>query len=120
MTTRHSNAATLAPPLRSQLLETDPELHDLVAEFVDGLEQRIAELRAALQKSDWESLGTLSHRIKGAGGSYGYPAISQLGALMETAARAKMPEPFPTWLSELSQLNAAARQGLEDFSTNAP
>ncbi|MBI5863484.1 MAG: Hpt domain-containing protein, partial [Planctomycetes bacterium] len=74
-------------PLVSQLLADDPDLRDIVVEFVDGLSTRIAELNSAHEKLDWERLKTLAHQLKGAGGSYGYPDITTLGAEMETAFR---------------------------------
>lgn len=98
--------------LQSELLLDDPEMHDLVAEFVYGLDQRIEEIRQAFQKNDWDSLTTLTHRIKGAGGSYGYPSLSALGATMETGAKSRQSDPFGRWMTELAALVAAAKAGL--------
>ena len=107
MTTPNQSSA-----LHSELLRDDPEMHDLVAEFVYGLDQRIEEIRQAFQKNDWETLGTLTHRIKGAGGSYGYPSLSALGASMEAGAKSKQSDPFGRWMTELAALVAAAKAGL--------
>jgi HPt (histidine-containing phosphotransfer) domain-containing protein len=98
--------------LVSQLLIDDPELRDVVEEFVHGLPRRLAEMRAAYAQLDWELLRTLAHRLKGAGGSYGYPVLSQLAAEMERGFRSHCAGQFNTWASQLEQLSEAARAGL--------
>lgn len=111
-----SSAPTSTPAkLRSQLLNEDPDLRELVEEFVGTLSSRAAELQDAFGKQDWDLLTMLSHRLKGAGGSYGYPDLSDLGATMEkhfkehNAAVAEV----QAWLERLNQLAAAAKAGLE-------
>lgn len=109
--------STATPTVRpgklvSQLLVDDPELRDVVEEFVQGLSARIAEMRAAYARLDWELLRTLAHRLKGAGGSYGYPELSQLAAEMECGFRSHCAGQFNTWIRQLEQLSAAAREGL--------
>ncbi len=100
------------PKLTSLLIEEDPELRDVVEEFVEGLNQRAEELHAAHEQQDWDLLVTLAHRLKGAGGSYGYPDISSLGAEMERQFKAQQAENFATFVDQLKQLTAAASAGL--------
>lgn len=105
---------TAAQPCRlvSTLLAEDPEMRDLVEQFVDGLSERIRELQAAFAASDWNTLERTAHRLKGAGGSYGYPAITELAARMEAEFKARRGERFADWIAALEQLIAAARAGL--------
>jgi HPt (histidine-containing phosphotransfer) domain-containing protein len=105
------NAATNRV-LISQLLQEDPELRDIVEEFIDGLTVRLEELKAAYAQLDFEQLATLAHRLKGAGGSYGYPDISQLCANLEQQFRAHDAANFDTQLAQLEQLAQAAVDGL--------
>lgn len=100
--------------LKSHLLEQDPDLRDIVQEFIDGLEEQLREFEQAYRRMDWEVLATLAHRLKGAGGSYGYPDISQVCAEMERAFRAQQADDFCAWLSRLGELADAARKGLSD------
>lgn len=102
-----------ARPLRSQLLADDPDMRDIVEEFVDNLSSRFANLKSAHEKLEWEQLRTLAHQLKGAGGSYGYPDISRLGAMMEAAFNKQEATQFAAWMDELASLIAAARAGLE-------
>lgn len=101
-----------ANPIISDLIKEDPEMRDLVAEFVYGLDQRIEELRQAYERQDTAALAVLTHRIKGAGGSYGYPSLSALGANMEDGVKTGKTDSFPNWLNDLTDLVAAAKAGL--------
>ncbi len=101
-----------AARLVSQLLLEDVSLRDIVAEFVADLAVRIQELKEAREKMDWDQLTLLSHRLKGAAGSYGYPDISRLCAQMEQKFRAHELDQFGRWIAELNELAEAARAGL--------
>lgn len=107
-----ASQATLPDRLTSILLRDDPDMLDLVAEFVNGLPARIADLRQAYARLDWDALTRLAHQLKGAGGSYGYPDLSRLGALMEADFRAHSATSFTTWMDRLGALAEAARAGL--------
>lgn len=98
--------------LISQLLLEDTDLKDIVVEFVAGLDGRLAELRQAFDRLDWEQLVTLAHRLKGAAGSYGYPDISRVCAELERAFREHEASGFTGALAELTRLVDAARAGL--------
>ncbi len=100
--------------LVSQLLLEDGDLRDIVVEFVDGLADRLGELRTAHEKLDWDQLTTLAHRLKGAAGSYGYPEISHLCAEMELRFRQHEADQFAKWVAELNALVAAAKVGLAE------
>ncbi len=98
--------------LRSQLLEQEPDLRSVVEEFVVGLDARLQDMRRAFEGLDADGLATLAHRLKGAGGSYGYPDISRVCAEMEGKCRAHQIDEFEHWITQLAELSAAARAGL--------
>lgn len=98
--------------LVSQLLQQDPELRDIVEEFVRELDTRLTELRAAFDRLDWDQLTILAHRLKGAGGSYGFPEISRLCAELERSFRAHDAHDFPDRITYLESLVRAAAHGL--------
>lgn len=105
----------------SELLLDDPEMYDLVEEFVNSLAERAADLRQAYERLDWDYLTTLAHQLKGAGGSYGYAELSELCALMETAFRTHSADEFASWIAQLEQLITAAHAGLQGTqSPNLP
>jgi len=98
--------------LISDLLQDDPDMFDLVDQFLTGLGNRAAELQKAHEQLDWDNLSTLAHQLKGAGGSYGYSEISELGKTMEQAFRVHSAEHFEDWMKQFEQLINAARAGL--------
>jgi HPt (histidine-containing phosphotransfer) domain-containing protein len=112
MSVNVSGQVTTPAKLVSALLADDPDLYDIVAAFVDGLAGRITELRQAYDRLDWDQLTILAHRLKGAGGSYGYPDLSTLGATMERSFRTQSADHFSTWIKQLEELSAAACAGL--------
>jgi HPt (histidine-containing phosphotransfer) domain-containing protein len=103
-----------ARPLHSQLLADDPGMRDIVEEFVDNLAVRLDHLQTAHEKQEWDRLQTLAHQLKGAGGSYGYPEISRLGATMEASFKKQEARQFAAWMDELASLIAGAKAGLRN------
>lgn len=63
----------------------DPDLAELVEMFVDGLPARIAELKDLATSNDLESLCRAAHRLRGAGGSYGFSRVSCAAGRLEDA-----------------------------------
>lgn len=64
----------------------DPDLADLIPGFLDNRRKDVNTLRVSLANGDWETISTLGHRMKGAGGGYGFDDISRIGAVIERAA----------------------------------
>ena len=73
-------------PLRS-LYEDDPDMAEIVREFASELAERVEALEACLQSGDYEQLRTLAHQLKGAGGGYGYPLITESCGALEQAIK---------------------------------
>ncbi|MFW6133043.1 MAG: PAS domain S-box protein [Planctomycetota bacterium] len=90
----------------------DPDMAELVSDFVDRLGERIKAMHAALEHEQWERLGRSAHQLKGAGGGYGYPAVSEAAARLEEAATGGDREASRRRLGELEGLAAAAQRGL--------
>ena len=70
------------------VVRVDPDLHELVPDFLRNRRDDVRVLRDALAAADWETIRRLGHRMTGSGGGYGFDAISELGQRLETAARA--------------------------------
>lgn len=102
----------MSVPLRSSFAD-DPEMRELLIEFAKSIEETLARLAAAIVASDWEGLGRLGHQLKGAGGSYGFPQISEAGARLERiAADGHATEDLRQSLGELANLLRQARDGI--------
>lgn len=78
-------------PIYSDLC-ADPELQEIVADFVGELPRRIEAMRESHRDGSWESLQTLAHQVKGAAGSYGFAPVTPVASALEFAARERAPE----------------------------
>ena len=73
-------------PVLSEFAD-DPDYVPLVAEFIEAMPQRLEELQAALDVSDFSRVTSLAHQLKGAGGGYGFPEVTKVALALEQAAR---------------------------------
>jgi CheY-like chemotaxis protein len=73
------------------LVRTNPRFADLVPGFLHNRRQDVITMLDALERGDFGTVQTLGHGMKGAGGSYGFQAITDVGdALEQAAAQADM------------------------------
>lgn len=73
-------------PLLSEFAD-DPEMQELLKQFLEGLSEYCAQIEQGLQEQDLETLKRIGHQLKGAGGGYGYPPITLCGAHLENAVQ---------------------------------
>jgi CheY-like chemotaxis protein len=55
--------------------------------FLLALDARMRELAGAVAGADWHGVASLAHTLKGAGGTFGFPQVSQYATELETGAR---------------------------------
>ena len=91
-------------PVGSELVKEDAVYADIVAEFVEGLGDRLTAMNEALRASDFESLRIAAHRLRGSGGGYGYPVLSEGAAQLEQHARGAIAERCRQAVEELEKL----------------
>ena len=99
-----------AQETRSEFAD-DPDFTDIIAQFVVGLPDKISSMRDALDHSDFETLQRLAHQLKGAGGSYGYPALTDSAKTLEDAAKAQDHEAAALAFASFSDLCQAVSAG---------
>jgi len=91
-------------PLKSELIN-DPELADLLQDFVKMLPERIDRLFELLTQRDLEELRQVAHQLKGAAGGYGFPPITDRAAALEDQLIQDAPlEQIAATVSELATL----------------
>jgi HPt (histidine-containing phosphotransfer) domain-containing protein len=73
-------------PLYSALA-ADPDLAELVELFVAEVPDRITAIQDAVSHHAWSKVAILSHQLKGAAGSYGFPELSRVARSLEVAAK---------------------------------
>ena len=83
-----SQLSTLNSQL-SSLFANDPQLADILPGFVERLPDQLDALCKALEEDRLDDAERLAHQISGAGGSYGYPTLSEVTKSLELAAKAQ-------------------------------
>ena len=79
----------------------DPDLEDLIPLFLENRNEDITALQEALGQGDFERVRVLAHNMRGAGGGYGFEAITQIGKHMEEAAKAQDASTITTGITAL-------------------
>lgn len=68
-------------------VEIDRDLEEIIPGFLENRVKDIAGLKAAAQSGDFEYIRIIGHTLKGIGGGYGFDRISELGMVLEQAAK---------------------------------
>lgn len=68
-------------------LYASTEFIQLVQTFLGNLPGNLASLRQAVAAQDREQLGAVAHSVKGSAGSFGYPKLTELASVLETASK---------------------------------
>ncbi len=71
------------------IVHVDPDIADLIPGFLENRHKDIKTIGEALAQGDFEKIRFLGHSMKGAGGSYGFDAITDIGRCLEQAAIAQ-------------------------------
>ncbi|HVZ95149.1 MAG TPA: Hpt domain-containing protein [Phycisphaerales bacterium] len=74
------------PPLISDFA-TDPEMRDLVMEFVAEMPGHVRELHEAWERHERDTLVRLAHQLKGCCASYGFEPIGDAAARLEAGLK---------------------------------
>jgi len=99
------------PRLLSQFAD-DPEMAPILGRFVDRLAGHERAMQGALDGGRLDDLQRLAHQLKGSGGSYGYPALTDAAGDLEQAAKARDSEAARSALARLAELCESVRNGL--------
>lgn len=70
------------------VVRIDRDFAPMIPRFMGNRRRELAAMREAVAKGDYETVRKLAHDIKGAGGSYGFDALSAMAAELEQAATA--------------------------------
>lgn len=99
-------------PLVSELLIEAPDYYDLVAAFVDELPGLIQDLQKLHDVEDWDTMSEKIHDLKGLGGGYGYPQISEVATTIESGLLDQQHALIAVQLEKLVQLLDRIQLGL--------
>jgi HPt (histidine-containing phosphotransfer) domain-containing protein len=68
------------------IIEVDSDLVDLIPLFLKSRQKDVQDLGKALAEGNFGALRLIGHSMKGAGSSFGFDAISDMGDRIEIAA----------------------------------
>ncbi|MBI5186478.1 MAG: Hpt domain-containing protein [Nitrospinae bacterium] len=69
------------------IVRVDPDIQDLIPDFLKMRRDDIKSIQSALLKNDLRTIEILGHSMKGSGGGYGFDRISEIGGVLEIAAK---------------------------------
>ena len=79
----------------------DEDLADLIPGFLENRRSDVEKMNEALAGQDYETIRSLGHSMKGAGGGYGFDAITEIGRSLEEAAEAQNTGTIRTAIGDL-------------------
>ena len=85
------------------LVHANPRIADLVPEFLQNRRRDVIAMLDALERGDFGTVESLGHGMKGSGGSWGFQAITDVGAALEHAAKSADSDASRKCVTELSQ-----------------
>lgn len=100
--------------ISSELLEEDPGLIDLVDKFISRLPILRDDIFKMYSENDIEAFSKLIHQMKGVGGNYGYPMLSELCAAIEVSCE----EEFSQVQAQLDELKVITEKILAGSEEN--
>lgn len=83
-------------------VHVDPDIADLIPGFLENRRADIRMIDQALTRGDLELIRGIGHSMKGAGGSYGFDAITDIGKAIEEGAKRGDVEAINRAVRELS------------------
>jgi PAS domain S-box-containing protein len=83
-------------------IRANPTIADLIPEFLENRRRDVTAIQDALDKGDFEIVERLGHGMRGAGGSWGFQGITDIGAALEEAANHGDAGLSRKWAGELS------------------
>lgn len=93
-------------PLRSSLPTDDPEIYQIVTDFIPRLQDRVRSMRMALNAANFEELREHAHWLAGSGETVGFSAFSEPAIELEDAVLQQQVEACCELLTIIEDLSA--------------
>ncbi|MDD5095186.1 MAG: Hpt domain-containing protein [Dehalococcoidia bacterium] len=79
----------------------EKDLEDLVPGFLKNRRTDVKSMTEALAQGDFDKIRVLGHSMKGSGGGYGFDAVTDIGRVLEIAAKESATEELQKQIREL-------------------
>ena len=80
----------------------DAEIMELIPGFLENRQDDVDAMVEACGQNDYETIRVLGHNMKGAGGGYGFDAITDIGSSLEQSAKRQDSEQVRKLVGDLS------------------
>ena len=84
------------------LVHANPKFAARIPAYLQNCRQNVITMLDALDRGDFETVTSLGHHMRGSGGSFGFQAITDIGAALEQAAESADTDASRKWVGELS------------------
>ena len=84
------------------LVRASPKFADRISVFLQNGRQNVIVMLGALDRGDFKTVEFLGHGLRGAGGMFGFQAITDIGAELQQAAESADTDASRKWVGELS------------------
>lgn len=71
----------------SNVVVCDADLADIIPDYLESRRVECVQLRELAEQGEFEEIRSRAHGMKGSGGCYGFPLVSEIGKEMEIAAK---------------------------------
>ncbi len=88
-------------PIHSELLHKDSVINDLLQDFIEELSRMLTNIKMAFVSEQWQDMRETVHDLKGMGGGFGYPQLSELADALENSLKEEKFSEIRTLLNEL-------------------
>lgn len=95
--------SAFAAPAGQCTVSVDADMEDIVPGYLEKRRNEIAKYRTALAAGDFDAIRMLGHKMKGTGGGYGLPVLTEIGGKLEEQALARDAQGLRQKIEELAQ-----------------
>ncbi len=99
-------------PIVSQFIN-DPDMANILETFIGRLASHVEAMHHAHADGQHRELQRLAHQLKGAGGSYGYPSLTEAARVLEDAAQEQDRAAEDAALETLAAVSLAIQEGYD-------
>ena len=82
----------------------DQVIKTILGEYIQGLPSTVSNMIQMLDSADFDALHTAAHQLKGSGGGYGFPSITELAGRVEKSIKTR---------DELNTIRGAVKELIE-------
>ena len=107
-------ASNMGSFITSSLLAEEPDLIDLIDKFIVRVPVMRDDINHAFTANDNDELARIIHQLKGVGGGYGYPKLTELCANMEEKIESQDGEGVAILINDLNSMVDKIINGKEE------